>query len=823
MANQKTTELRTLTSSDVSKGDWIPIVDVSELTSPTGETKKISAGDIAEYVISGGFINYIAPQHGYQNSNGLSFAPYYAPQEDPNEYCHGKASNLGQNFCLTVRAFIPSDADLSDTGSRVIFGVGSELIGMAETGSRAYIGIQSSSLIAYVNDGLGTEKTIEYPNFITKFPDRVFEATITKDYVGNFIFYINAELVGQLTGIPNPINASYVTMGNGQYADHWNINCVIYEAHIFNTGLTGTQVRQNYYGGVRNTNPYLAASYRPENLNPGPTQWLDSVGDNHLLLPIYGAEATSPSKQFGLIFFSDGTSGYLGSANPGSQRDILPENYVLTDAFVYSPGVPCLSIGSSDRVAVPGDSGIYSFNNDRVPLVSASYGRNVLPLLELGVAHTSRSLYVFYSASAAPCTFSFQGYTSKYGAINYIPPSPTPTPTPTITITPSPAPPTPTPTNTATPTQTPPLPPGIYLSANSFKQDDGPFVFTTNPTILGLSRWKLRVKARELLGVDPHLAREHRASQGNSGFNLNYAPLDVPPVGIYTTDLYYVEYGNTPDVYGNYPVTSVNGGAAFTTVSMSVASASTFSPPPYPGDNVYLSSVTYSFDNPPYIYTGNTSVTSFNRYKLRCKIGGNTGGELSAASGADSVHRTTAFNNNYSTIFPVAVGVVPAELYWVTYDNAFSATVQPAPWQFVTMSCTTASGFIPVTPPPYTSSGHPNVYLSGSTGTSLTFSYTNPPYIYTTDPAVLSGAATGSYRLRCKAYTWDGSAWQILSGGTEHRAIAWNNQYERIRPPTPGVYRFQLYWIKYNTGVFAPSFSQLYSDTAYNIDVTITP
>jgi hypothetical protein len=729
-------------------------------------------------------------------------------------YCYGKGNDLGSSFSLSVKAFIPSDALLNDTGSRVLFGLGSQLVGMADYGSRAYIGVKSSSLIGYVNDGT-TEKIIEYADFINLYPNRAFEATITKEYTGEFKFYINSALIGTLSSAPSYISSSITTMGNGQSGSHWNINCVIYEAHVFNSALSGTRVTQNYYGGVRNNDTALVSSYRPENLNPGPTQWLDSVGDNHLLLPRDGAEATSPTKEFGLIFFSDGTSGYLGN---GTQRDVLPENYVLTDCFVYSPGQPLLSIGSTADVAVEGDSGIYSFNNNRVPLVSASYGRSVLPLLELGVAHTDRSLYVFYSASAAPCTFSFQGYTSKYGAINYIPPSPTPTPTPTITMTPSPLPPTPTPTQTGTPTPTPPLPPGIYLSANSFRENDSPTVFTTNSTITSLTRWKLRVKATELTEVAPYLALEQRADV----FNTNYVPINVPPVGLYTTELYYVEYGDTPDIYGKYPVISVNGGAPFTTVTMSVATASTFSPPPFPGNNVYLSNTTFSINNPPYVYTGNSSVLSSFRYRLRCKISGNTGTELGAALGTNAQQRTVAFNNNYSEIFPPAVGVWPAELYWVTYNSSYAGTVQPVPWSVTTMSIATASGFTPVTPPAYIASNHPNVYLSTTTGSSTTFAYNNPPYIYTTDPAVLSAAATGSYRLRCKALYWDGSAWQALTGGTEHRAVGWNNQYGSILPPAPGVYKFQLYWIKYPTGVFASS-GTVYSSSAYEVDVTITP
>ena len=814
MANQKTTELRTLTSTQVANGDWIPIVDVSELTSPTGETKKISAADFSEYVVSGGFANFAVPQHGYQSSNGLSFVANVAPLDELNMYCYGAAKDLGTDFSLSVKAFIPSDALLTDTGSRVLFGVGSQVVGMAENGSRAYIGVKSSSLIGYVSDGV-TEKIVEYPDYLQLFPDRAFEATITKNYLGTFNFYINSALIGTLSGAPSYISSSYTTVGNGQSGSHWNINCVVYEAHVFNAGLNGTKVKQNYYGGVRNNDTTLVSSYRPENLNPGPTQWLDSVGDNHLLLPRNGAEATSPTKEFGLIFFSDGTSGYLGN---GTQRDVLPENYVLTDCFVYSPGQPLLSVGSTADIAVDGDSGIYSFRNNRVPLVSASYGRNVLPLLELGVAHTDRSLYVYYSASSAPCTFSFQGYTSKYGVINYVPPSPTPTPTPTVTITPSPIPPTPTPTQTGTPTPTPPLPPGIYLSANSFREDDTPTVFTTNSTITSLTRYKLRVKARELLDLGPNLGLEQRADV----FNTNYVPLNIPPVGLYTTDLYYVEYGDTPDIYGDYPVISVNGGAPFTTVTMSVATSSTFSAPPFPGSDIYLSNTTYSIDNPPYIYTGNATTLSAFRYRLRCKISGNTGTELGAAYGTNAQQRTVAFNNNYSEIFPPAVGTWPAELYWVTYNSSYTATVQPQPWSVITMSIATASGFTPVTAPAFISSGHPNVYLSTTTGSSTTFAYDNPPYIYTTDPSVLTPFGTGSYRLRCKAFQWDGSAWQALPGGTEHRAVGWNNQYAKIFPPAPGVYRFELYWIKYPTGVFASS-GTVYSSSAYNVDVTITP
>jgi hypothetical protein len=268
----------------------------------------------------------------------------------------------------------------------------------------------------------------------------------------------------------------------------------------------------------------------------------------------------------------------------------------------------------------------------------------------------------------------------------------------------------------------------------------------------------------------------------------------------------------------------VNGGAPFTTITMSVATSSTFSPPPFPGNNVYLSNTTYSIDNPPYIYTGNSSVLSTFRYKLRCKISGNTGTELASVNGQNSQQRSVSFNNNYSEIFPTSVGIWPAELYWVTYNSSYTPTTQPTPWQVTTMSIVTASGFTPVTPPAYITSNHPNVYISSTSGSSTTFSYDNPPYIYTTDPAVLAAANTGSFRLRCKATYWNGTAWTVLPSGSEQRALGWNNQYAKIFPPLPGVYRFELYWAKYPFGLFSSNTAAtIYSSSAYTIDVTITP
>jgi hypothetical protein len=139
------------------------------------------------------------------------------------------------------------------------------------------------------------------------------------------------------------------------------------------------------------------------------------------------------------------------------------------------------------------------------------------------------------------------------------------------------------------------------------------------------------------------------------------------------------------------------------------------------------------------------------------------------------------------------------------------------------MSCTTASGFLPVAPPAYTSSGHPNVYLSYTTGSTTTFKGNNPPYIYTTDPTVLAASATGSYRLRCKIWKWLPATSEWSHSG-DHSAVAWNNQYETIHPPLDSSYsyRFELYWIKYSDGLFG-SAATVYSGTPYYVYPTITP
>ena len=418
MSNQKTSQFRRVSGSQLVAGDLIPLVDVSENTSPTGETKAIYAGELAKYIVSGGFLEVFTPMHGYQSANGLVFDQYVAPASDLNLRCYGEFQEVGTEFSLMVRAFVPSSI-YTETSSRAIFGIGESQETLVSGSQTAYIGLQDNDLVGYTYDGI-VEKKIEVTDFIYDYEDKVFESVLTRDSSGTLKLYLNSTLIGTLSGSATPISSSYVVMGNG-HLDAFNIDCTIYEAHVFNTELTANNVKSMFYGGVKNSDTTLIASYTSPNLNPGPTQWLDSKGTNHILLPVSGAAASNPDKEFSLRFKSDGTSGFLGN---GTERDILPENYVLTDAFVYSTGSPLLSIGSTSSVAPVGASGIYSWNNNRVPLTNAIYSRNNLQLLELGVAHTDRSLYVFYSSSAAPCTFSFEGYISDYGASTYSPPAP---------------------------------------------------------------------------------------------------------------------------------------------------------------------------------------------------------------------------------------------------------------------------------------------------------------------------------------------------------------------------------------------------------------
>jgi hypothetical protein len=407
MSNQKTTQLRRILSTEVVPGDLIPIVDVSEITSPTGETKHIRTVDFASYVVSGGFTEVNYQYQSWQSANGLSFSEV-VPASD-NERCYGRIRNLGTDYSIVVRAYVPSDCGLYGA-NRVLFGVGQNTQ-IAEVGSSAYsayIGISNADLIAWVEDGSSNYVPLTYAGFFGLYPERVFSAALTKNSSGLVSFYVNGILWASGSGATWSTANTHVVLGHGRSSME-NIKTTIYEGHIYQSCLSGDDIRNMFYRGIDTTDATLIASYNGSNLNAGPTQWLDSVGSNHLSIPTVGAKATNPGKRFILSFPVDGTSQYLGS-DPINGRDVLPARYIITSCLVESSGKPLLSIGSTNAVAPVSASGTGSWNNNRVALVSASYGVNPVNLLSMGVAHTDKSIYVYYSASAAPCTFSFDGY-----------------------------------------------------------------------------------------------------------------------------------------------------------------------------------------------------------------------------------------------------------------------------------------------------------------------------------------------------------------------------------------------------------------------------
>ena len=407
MSNQKTTQLRTLDAITIMPGDYIPIVDRDEITSPTGETKHITTADLSAYIISGGLVDVALPYQGWDSANGLSFDDT-VPSSD-NQRCYGNLSALGANYTLVVRAFVPSTFS-TEAGYRVLFGAG---VGnqIAESGASsynsAYLGVVENDLIAVVTDWAGTTVPVTYTNFFLLNTERTFTAVLTKDASGTVSLYVNGVFWSSTPGAALTTPNTNVVFGNGRGSPHKNIQCTIYEAHVFGAVLSSDTIRNMFYRGVDTTDPSLVASYNSNTLNAGPTQWLDSAGSNHVLLPTVGAKATNPSKRFILSFPVSGVSQYLGN---NTLRDVLPPKYVITSCLVESSGKPLLSVGTYNATAPVSASGTGSWNNNRVALVSASYGINPIGLLALGAAHSDRSIYVYFSASAAPCTFSFDGY-----------------------------------------------------------------------------------------------------------------------------------------------------------------------------------------------------------------------------------------------------------------------------------------------------------------------------------------------------------------------------------------------------------------------------
>lgn len=404
MSNQKISELRRLTS--IAAGDLLPIVDVSDTsTAPTGETKKVLAGDLGAWLVNQGIVNLAQPYQASQTSNGLHFDEGVSPNGSKETHCYTAFPNLGNDFTVFIRAFVPSNFSQTST-PRALASFGPSATNMVGQANSAVIGIINDHLYAEIYDGI-TSDVLYVSNFFTNNQNKVFGVSIGKNTIGEFKMNVNGGyVISSSAGATYGIANEFMSLGCGRN-DSFNIECTIYEAHVFNAMLTDSASAQLFYGGSNFSDPNLVASYIPDNLGQAPGQWMDAKGNHHILLSTTGSNATNPKKDFGLRFYVT-ASGYLGD---GVARDVLPENYVLTSCVVASDYKPLLSVGSSNIPSTSGSSGTGSWYDNRVPFTSASYGVNPLGILALGAAHNDRTLYVEFSGSAYPCTFSFEGYT----------------------------------------------------------------------------------------------------------------------------------------------------------------------------------------------------------------------------------------------------------------------------------------------------------------------------------------------------------------------------------------------------------------------------
>ncbi len=417
MSNEKTSKFTRLGYTEVAANDLIPLVDINGITSRTGETKAITVSSSVAFLSSGSSLEWTAPQFASQTANGLAFDQTVTPNSNPNLYCYGEFPPVIGAYSLLVRAYVPTASLVTSSVARGFIGIGQDFNDMIGGVNNAYIAIKDYDLVAWADTAVSP---ITLPGFFTNPGSEVFHALLTVDATGSVTLYVNGIAAGSTSGATTTLAPEFIGLGNCT-PNEVNIGCTIYEAAVLNDAPTRLEAKQLFYVGPKYHDPSIMAFYAGANLNPGPTQWLDCCEGHHLLLPVSGASATNPSSDFHLRFKNNGVSGYLGD---GTKRTVLPENYVLTDCLVYSSGEPLLSIGSTASVAPVGGSGMYSWNNNRVPLTNAIYNRSNLSLSDFGVSHTDKSLYVFYSSSAAPCTFSLEGYIASYGPVLYTPPAP---------------------------------------------------------------------------------------------------------------------------------------------------------------------------------------------------------------------------------------------------------------------------------------------------------------------------------------------------------------------------------------------------------------
>lgn len=389
MSNLKTTQLSPRIADQISANDLFPFVDVDANTSPTGETVHATLDDLAiklSEIISPTFV-------AYDVSNGLNFSGSNGGS------ANSSFQSIGSSYTLSVRVMLPSGA-ASRNG--IFFGVGTSAVNSLNGNNAFYLSVDNEDLVGYYNDGGGSPVSATIVDFFGSYYDKVVNITFVSDD-GQPKMYVNGVFASSVSSSFAPKTVASTTIFMNQSATANNVDYVIYDAHIWNRALNDVEVKQSFYGGPKRNDANLIASYVADNLNP--SQWLDNKNNYHLLIPITNAKLTEPSSEFNLKFFMT-SSGYMGD---GTARNVLPEKYVLTSAMVSSSAAPLLSIGSAPTTPAPGDSGLGSFNNNRVAQVSASYGINQLDLLTLGAAHPDRTLYVSMSANT-DCAFDFKGY-----------------------------------------------------------------------------------------------------------------------------------------------------------------------------------------------------------------------------------------------------------------------------------------------------------------------------------------------------------------------------------------------------------------------------
>lgn len=389
MSNLKTTQLNPRNADQISFNDLFPFVDVDAITSPTGETVHATLNNLAIKLSE-----IISPTFSpYDVSNGL----YFSGSNGGSAY--STFQSIGSSYTLSTRMMVES-ASFAQNG--VLFGVGTSVTNSINGDNAFYVGIENSDLIGYYHSSGPNSVDVTIPGFFDSYFDKTVHVTLSVDN-GSPKIYVNGVFVSAVSSsiTPHSVNSSFIFLN--QSATGNNIKYVVYDAQVWNKALTKAEAKSLFFAGPKNNDNFLIASYVANNLSA--TQWIDVKNKHHLLVPVNGAKPTEPPVEFNVRFFMT-SSGYMGN---GTARDVLPEKYVLTSAMVSSSLAPLLSIGSSGTTPISGDSGLGSFNNNRVAWTSASYGINPLDLLTLGIAHPDKTLYVSMSSNI-DCLFDFRGY-----------------------------------------------------------------------------------------------------------------------------------------------------------------------------------------------------------------------------------------------------------------------------------------------------------------------------------------------------------------------------------------------------------------------------